>query len=83
MVITFFNYKGMVYKHLDPQCQTITAEYYKQVLSTLITVHIPHKQPEPVSRFGSFLPILRFWLELKWMSTPFLKSTRSTASNAQ
>uniref|UniRef100_A0A1B6MR58 Tc1-like transposase DDE domain-containing protein n=1 Tax=Graphocephala atropunctata TaxID=36148 RepID=A0A1B6MR58_9HEMI len=46
MVITFFDYKGMVYTHSVPRGQTINGDYYKQVLATLMNDHISRKRPE-------------------------------------
>ncbi len=46
MVITFFDYKGMVYTHSVPRGQTVNGDYYKQVLTTLMNDHISRKRPE-------------------------------------
>lgn len=46
MVITCFDYKGMVYTHTVPTSTTVNGEYYKTVLQHLIKDHIPKKRPE-------------------------------------
>lgn len=51
MVITFFDYRGMVYTHTVPQGQTITAAYYIAVLKQLMKDHIPKKRPDLVGRW--------------------------------
>lgn len=51
MVVTFFDYRGMVYTHTVPQGQTINAEYYISVLKQLMKDHIPKKRPDLVGRW--------------------------------
>lgn len=51
MVITFFDYRGMVYTHTVPQGQTINGVYYISVLRQLIKDHIPKKRPDLVGRW--------------------------------
>lgn len=51
MVITFFDYRGMVYTHTVPQGQTINGEYYILVLKQLIKDHIPKKRPDLVGHW--------------------------------
>ncbi len=45
VVITFFNWEGLVYIHTEPDGETVSANRYSEVLKQLITVHIPYKQP--------------------------------------
>lgn len=51
MVITFFDYRGMVYTHTVPQGQMVNANYYIAVLKQLIKDHIPKKRPDLVKRW--------------------------------
>lgn len=51
MVITFFDYKGMVYTHVVPHGTTVTANYYKEVLRQLMKDHIPKKRPELIGKW--------------------------------
>lgn len=45
MMISFFDYRGMVYQHEVPPRTTVNGEYYKQVLKHLAE-HIRRKRPE-------------------------------------
>lgn len=51
LVITFFDYRGMVYTHTVPQGQTVTAAYYITVLKQLMKDHIPKKRPDLVKKW--------------------------------
>ncbi len=51
MVITFFDYRGIVYTHMVSRGQTVNADYYISVLKQLIKDHIPKKSPELVKNW--------------------------------
>ncbi len=45
MVITFWDWRGMIYTHYSPAGQTVNMAYYKKVI-TIIRAHILRKWPE-------------------------------------
>lgn len=46
MVVSFFDQRGMIYTHYCEAGRNINTEYYMEIITQLIRVHIPRKRPE-------------------------------------
>lgn len=51
MMITFFDYRGMVYTHTVSKGETVSATYYISVFKQLMKDHIPKKRQDLIGRW--------------------------------